>query len=293
MRLIAVEHPRVGMSDDLLPDFMYAGTAKAASTWIYQCLRAHPEILMPEEDTVNYFNINYHQSEDWYREHFAAHDDERFIGEASTGYLEYRATPERIATDIPEAKLLFCLRNPVERAYSQWWHGRSNGYTTYEFEEIFESHPRFLQWAEPGFYDYHIGRFANHFPEEQIKIVFFDDLRKDELSFIQNIYAYIGADEDFVPPQVGETVNEADFAGFSPYVRVRDWIRKEAPDGVENAFKLVWDPIRGLIESRDEYEQGMDPEIRRQLEAVFVDDVRALEARTGRSLDHWFEYETL
>jgi hypothetical protein len=272
---------------------MYAGTAKAASTWIYQCLYEHPDILMPENDTVNYFNINYHHDDSWYQDYFAAHDGESVVGEASTGYLEHPKSPERIAKTLPDVRLVFCLRNPIDRAFSQWWHGYSNGYITHEFEEIFINHPRFHLWAEPGFYAYHLDRFDEYFDDDQMKLLFFDDLVDDEKAFIQEIYDFAGVDDLFVPPQIGTKVNEADMAGFGLYVKTRNWIRDNAPDTLENTLKQVWDPVREIVENQDKYEEGIDPEVRRQIEDVFYDDVKRLSERTGRSLDHWFEYRDL
>lgn len=281
------------MNKNRLPDFIYAGTAKAASSWIYKCLYDHPEVLMPEQDTINYFNINYHREIEWYREFFSEYNDESMIGEASTGYLGSRAACQRIFETLSEVKLIFCLRNPVERAYSQWWHGYSHGYHNYEFEEVFQSHPRYRHWVVPGFYNQHLRRFDELFSEDQIKVVFFDDLVEDDLSFIQDIYEYISVDADYVPEPIGKKENEAGATGNPLYVRARGWVRNETPDWFENTLKFFWDPVRSIVESRNQYEEGMDEDIRRQLEQVYLDDVRELSRRTSRDLDHWFEYEEL
>jgi len=279
--------------EEKLPDFIYGGTAKAASTWIYRCLYDHPDVLMPEQDTVNYFNINYHRGLEWYSNFFSGHGGESSIGEASTGYLGSRKAHKRIYEVLPEVNLIFCLRSPIKRAYSQWWHGYSHGYHNYEFEEVFETHPRYRHWVVPGFYAEHLRRFDEVFPEEQIKVVFFDDLVEDDLKFIQDIYDYISVDSDYVPDPIGVKENEAGATGNPLYVRARGWVREDAPDSVEKTLKFFWDPIRGVVESRDEYEEGMDEDIRRQLEQIYVEDVCELSQRINRDLSHWFKYEEL
>jgi hypothetical protein len=114
----------------LLPDFVIIGAAKAGTTSLFGWLSEHPFIEPACQKEVHYFDYNYFRGEDWYRKHFPLRAErERFAsacgrpfltGEASPSYLSHYWVPERLARLVPNAKLLVTLRNPVDRAYSQF-----------------------------------------------------------------------------------------------------------------------------------------------------------------------------
>jgi hypothetical protein len=275
------------MSDNPLPDFIHAGTTKAASSWLYNALSEHPEVSMAKVSDLNFFNVSYHRQQEWYAKKFDDQNDEKVVGEVSPGYLQHPWTAERIAETVPDAKILFCLRNPVDRAYSHWWHSYSNKYVTYEFEEIFEKYAPYHHWVMPGFYDHHLSRFYEEFPEDQIEVFLFDDLVEDDEEFLREYFSAIGVDSDFRPSVLDTKENTADATGNYTYVRVRNWIRENAPSKVKNTLKIFWDPVRGVVESADEYNEGMDEDIQRQLERVYQGDITNLSSRIGRDLSHW------
>lgn len=145
-------------------------------------------------------------------------------------------------------------------------------------------------WVTPGFYDYHLKRFERHFDDDQINIVFFDDLVDDNCAFISNIFKIVGADPDFTPSLVGEKSNEAHYQGPSIVKRGRNWVRNNAPGTMRLALSPFVSATRTLLLDRSTYEEGMDPEIRAQLETIYWDEIRGVMERTGRDLSHWFEH---
>ncbi|MBA3806791.1 MAG: sulfotransferase domain-containing protein [Solirubrobacterales bacterium] len=114
----------------LLPDFVIAGAAKAGTTSLFGWLSEHPFIEPASKKEVHYFDYNHFRGEDWYRKHFPLSSErERFArehgrpfitGEASPSYLSHHWVPERLARLKPDVKLLIALRNPIDRAYSQF-----------------------------------------------------------------------------------------------------------------------------------------------------------------------------
>jgi hypothetical protein len=114
----------------LLPDFVIIGAAKAGTTSLYGWLSEHPFVAPASQKEVHYFDYNYFRGDDWYRKHFplevdqarfAAEHGRPFItGEASPPYISHQWAPGRLARTLPRAKLLVGLRNPVDRAYSQY-----------------------------------------------------------------------------------------------------------------------------------------------------------------------------
>ncbi|MCA1682483.1 MAG: sulfotransferase domain-containing protein [Actinobacteria bacterium] len=116
--------------DRLLPEFVIIGAAKAGTTSLYGWLREHPFVAPATKKEVHYFDYNYYRGEDWYRSHFPLQGErDRFAvehgrpfttGEASPSYITHDWAPQRLAQLLPEARLIVSLRNPIDRAYSQF-----------------------------------------------------------------------------------------------------------------------------------------------------------------------------
>lgn len=126
-----------------LPDFIIAGAARSATTWLYHAADRHPHIAMakpfkPEpkfflRDDLYARGLAYY-SATW----FASLPEDRVIGEKSTNYMESREAAFRIAKDLPNVKLVFMLRHPVDRAYSNYLWTKQNGLELETFERALE-----------------------------------------------------------------------------------------------------------------------------------------------------------
>ena len=112
-------------------DFIGIGTSKAGTTWVSEMLDAHPGICMSEPKEVNYFNeqnnysiniknYNYGKGFNWYKKHFLHWRTGQIIGEFTPKYLADLKAPLRIKNAFPDVKLIVCLRDPVDRAFSQY-----------------------------------------------------------------------------------------------------------------------------------------------------------------------------
>jgi len=277
--------------NNLKVTFFLAGVPKGASSWTAMALSEHPEIFMPDIKPVSFFNIKFEQGFDWYRTVFADHNDEPAIGDASPDYMKSRQAPRRIAARVPDAKLVFIIRNPMERAFSQWWHGNRSGWTNIDFEDVFRSHHAWDLLVEPGFYAMHLERWAEYFDEEQMLVKLFDDFQDNNEGFIQQIYEFVGVDSDFRPSIVGEKKNVgAEMRGPPTYETVKAWFRHTMPPAVTEITKPVYNHFKWVIESESAYKRGMDGEVRKHLELVYSDDVADLEERLDLNLAHWFRY---
>jgi hypothetical protein len=114
----------------LLPDFVIVGAAKAGTTSLFEWLGQHPFVAPACKKEVHFFDYNYFRGEGWYRKHFPSETErDRFAaergrpfatGEASPSYLSHHWAPQRLAALLPDAKLLITLRDPIDRAYSQF-----------------------------------------------------------------------------------------------------------------------------------------------------------------------------
>ena len=203
------------MDKNPLPDFIIVGPQKSATTWLYECLYEHPEICMPETDSVHYFDMNYHKGTEWYQDFFSEYENEQLIGEETPSYIRGEMVPERMVETLPDVKVIFTLRNPVNRAFSHWWHEKSKNKHSFQFAEIFENYDLYQNWVVPGFYYQHLMRYQKHMPKRNIKICIFDDLIENDLKYIQDVYSFLNVDDDYVPTLIGQKTNEGKFRAVS------------------------------------------------------------------------------
>lgn len=284
------------MTEPPLPDFLIIGPQKCATTWLYDCLYEHPEVLMPETDSVHYFDMLYNKSESWYLEYFSAYNGESVVGEETPTYIRDEMAPKRIAETLPEVKLIFTLRNPVDRAFSHWWHERSKNKHSFQFSEVFDNYDLYQNWIVPGFYYRHLMRFSQYFSREQINICFFDDLVEDDKKYIQDVYSFLEIDDRFVPTKIDQKVNQGRFRGInfgSIYGSAASQYKKIAPKSAIDAVRPLHRRLMQILSSQTEYEKGMDEDIREQLEEHFLNDIHNLSDYVKRELNHWLHYHNI
>lgn len=148
-RRLSVSTGRHTASWRMTPSFVLAGGQRCGSTSLFRALMDHPNILPPvHHKGVNYFDVGYEHGADWYRGHFplrsvaalrarsAGHPPMTF--EASGYYMYHPHAARRLAEDIPDAKVLVLLRDPIERAYSAYKHEFARGFETESFERALE-----------------------------------------------------------------------------------------------------------------------------------------------------------
>ena len=131
----------------LLPNFLIIGTQKGGTTSLYHYLQTHPSIASAARKEVHFFDrrSNLHKGLAWYRGHFPTRVEKYYVqhllgqafltGEATPEYLFLPHIPQRVAQILPHVKLVVLLRNPVDRAYSQYQHAVLQGHETRSFEE--------------------------------------------------------------------------------------------------------------------------------------------------------------
>lgn len=144
------------------PDFLVLGTMRGGTTTLYHYLARHPHIAGAVLDKeLHYFDLHYDLGAEWYRSRFPTRSSldraarrlgsRPKVGEASPYYLFHPLVPERVAADLPEARFVAMLRDPVERAWSHYRHMVDLGYETLSFEAAIERETERLAGTEAGF----------------------------------------------------------------------------------------------------------------------------------------------
>lgn len=158
-----------------LPTFLVLGAQRAGTTWLDRELRSHPQVYLPtRRKEVHFFDRYHDRGATWYRSFFppenAAHDF-RAIGEITPRYLFDPEAPARIHTMLPNARFVAILRDPVERAYSQYGLAVRDAAEHRPFAEYLKVNPEIL---ERGFYSQQLERYRALFPSDRLLVLIFE-----------------------------------------------------------------------------------------------------------------------
>ena len=202
----------------VLPDFVIIGTMKGGTTSMFQYLAQHPQVHPPFRKEIKFFDIHYPKGLGWYRSHFPLSlkmKDGGLTGEATPYYLFHPLAATRMAKDLPKAKLIIMLRNPVDRTYSHYNHMVRVGREPLAFDDAIAAEPERLAGeaekiiADPnystfmhGHYSYlarsryaeQLPRWLDAFPRDQILILPSEEQTSDPASTFQKALSFLGLD---------------------------------------------------------------------------------------------------
>ncbi len=200
-----------------LPTFLIVGAARSATTTLWDHLRAHPDVFMPEVKEPSFFVEQYgwRYGLDWYLSLFDGSEESVARGEASVLYTQahnHPGVPERIARLVPEIRLVYLVRHPVERLLSQ-----------YRYEaRLKRVRPIDEVLLDPGFlsismYAFQLERFLRHFERDQILWLTTDELGRDPIATVQRTLRFVGVPSAWVPSNPGQVLNRGEeLAGSVP-----------------------------------------------------------------------------
>ncbi|QZY30224.1 sulfotransferase family protein [Nocardioides coralli] len=189
-----------------LPTFVIAGAQKCGTTSLSEALRKHREIHISRPKELHFFDRRYRRGLEWYESQFTPRPHHRQVGEATPAYMYDPVARERLGATLPEARILVILRNPVDRAYSHYWHKRRLGDETLEtFEEAIEAEPERrardqvkkrigFAYVDRGHYASQVeALFANH-GRERVHVLLLDDVSRDQVGTMRAVLEFLGVD---------------------------------------------------------------------------------------------------
>jgi hypothetical protein len=290
----------------MLPTFIVIGAAKAGTTALYWYLAEHPQIYMSPVKETNYFAYGVDQmgqplfgdpelhsfpikTRQEYEQLF--HDGEKAlaVGEVSPMYLECPQSADRIRRAIPDVKIICFLRQPVDRAYSDYLMYLRQRKMDFDPTRDLRADSKWARpdshWMEIGKYHAPLARYYERFSPEQIRIFLFDDLKRDALGVVQEVYRFVGVDPAFepdfeTPHNVGgipaSKLMESALTSRRLRTLVEPWIPQRAANWVR---RLRTRNMRGAA--------PLPVDLRKELTGHFRDDIGQTAALIGRSLEHW------
>ena len=262
------------------PTFLYIGPSKAGSTWIFKVLSWHPQIYMYPGKNLGFFSTRFENGWDWYVSQFQSEPQHRAIGEVSHSYLVSPDAAARIHEFLPDVKLLVCLREPVERTFSDYLDGIKNGKIHGTLEEELE---RTASLINKSRYGTHLARYLERFDRDQIHIACFDELKSDPERFAARLFEFVGVDALQIPEKLRRKVLPAGTPRVRPVASAAKRISKLAKQLGLGALRgrLKTSPtIRNLLYRpfSDDARPTMAPATEARLREIMADEIRRLDA---------------
>lgn len=289
-------------------DFIYIGAPRVASTWLAQCLSEHPQLCVSLKPEVAPFKAGGEVDQEALGRNLNYCLEGSLRGVAPTDFMRHPENFDYLRKSWPEIKVIAALREPVERAYSHFWHDKTRGEIDerMSFLEAIKKRPVIL---ESGFYHKMLKPYWDNWPKENLIILWYEDIKILPAETIRAVYKFLGVRENFKPPSLNKTFNP------TPERRLWSLRIKKWTDAILSLVKLIkrnilgrilvifskglgadrvlfWVKRNNLIDSagttlkRREYE--IPEEDGKFLKDVYREDTEKLAEMTGRDLGAWF-----
>ena len=276
-----------------LPDVLFVGPQRCGTTWVHEYLANHPGVQLPvgTKETF-FFDRHFGRGEAWYRSHFPATSPAGAwpvrICEVAPTYFHHPEAPQRVATLLGKPQVVITLRDPASRAFSLFLHERRKARVPATFEAALDAAPFIL---DSSCYARHVARWVNRFGEDQVRIVFQDDLRLDADAYAAELCRFMGIGVLPVPANLEGPTNEASVPRSQALAALgrstADLLRRYrlyAP--VQAAKRMGLKSMFFGLEGSGSV-PVMSAEMRRGFIARVLLEIEALERMTDRDLSSW------
>jgi hypothetical protein len=302
----------------MFPNFIIIGAAKSGTSSLYYYLSQHPQVYTSLIKGPAFFAFEEGQKVRVYGpgdqavfDRFVVTDraayqalfrgvrNEKAVGEGTVLYLYSPMAPTRIKRYIPEAKLIVCLRNPVDRAYSSYLHLKRDGRERLpsfkvaleaEEERVKANWQHLWHYTRLGFYHDQLKRYYDLFHPDQIGVYIFDDFKANPTKFVQDIFRFLEVDCTFVP----DMSIKRNISGMPKSRTLHTFLTR--PNALTTVLRQCiprtprlhwWATAMKLNLVRGKSE--LTPDIRAQLTELYRGDIIKLELLIQRDLSAWLE----
>ena len=296
------------------PNFIVAGPPKCSSSSLHYYLGQHPDIYTSKIKETRFFSLYYEKGMAFYETFFQEAKNEIAIGETTPSYSFLPFVADRIKEHYPGMRLIFCFRNPVDRAFSSWRMQYGRGTETKTFREAIlinknqlandnvslegsegadrwikshEDHAddatRLRTYIQGGLYTEMLEFYGQRFEDDQIKITFAEDLIHKFDETMSGLFRFLKVDENFIVPNkeivnfnFSRSANKLANKIFG--VKGTQRIAEKMPDFIKNKMKAAM---------REKEPEKLSMEDRFFVWDIFKDDVEKLEKLLHTDLSHW------
>ncbi len=273
--------------DTALPNFITIGGMNCGTTSLHEYLKLHPDIYMSTPKEPSFFlegkGHTWKRGLNWYKGLFDG--SFRVRGESTANYTKfpaYKGAPERIRRIVPDVKLVYLVRNPIDRIVSHYrWQVYHMGETR-SFNEVMKA-PRWYVMVSS--YYQQLEQYLKHFPESRILILRFKNLVRQRTDTIQRVFRFVGVNDTFYHEDFELAHNQSkDRMVLNPLGRAvaqnAAYQRLLRDEVLQHPQQYLYQPVK---------KPTVTPEIREKLLEKLMPDIMKLESFTGWNLGDWYE----
>lgn len=276
----------------MLPNFIVIGAGKAGTTSLWGYLREHPQVFMSEPKELNFFTTehNWDRGLAWYESHFADAGDAVAIGEVTGSYANwpnFAGVPERMVEVLPDARLVYVIRHPIERIVSAFKYMTLRGDEDKPMDEAIRTNPMYLSVSS---YATQIEQYLKVYPAERLHVIVSEDMRDDRAATIKRVLVFLGVDADVELEILGHEFNRTDRKLREPRALIR---RAKALPGYKTLVNHLPDSMKQIgrrMGTRDVInlaDAELSDETRAFIEESLRDDMGRLRDHLGEDFHCW------
>jgi hypothetical protein len=273
-----------------LPTFIVIGGLKCGTTSLHHYLGLHPEIAMSRPKELNFFvsELNWELGPVWYASHFDARSPAR--GESSPHYTNrprYEGVAERIKSVAPEARVVYMVRNPIDRLLSHYLHNVGGGYEHAPLGEALRDE-RSAYWQRSR-YAYQLEPYLEVLGPDAIAIASSEELRADRAGTMRRAYEFLGVDPSFLSPEFEREWETGTAKGSGSFRLMDRAVRLPGLRALDRNFDRLPERMRWMVErlvhdpdAGTPPKPELPPDLRDRMASFFRPDVERLEEIAGR-----------
>ena len=269
------------------PSFIVVGPPRTGTSWLHKVLEPCATLPSPTKET-RFFDLHFHRGFEWYSWHFPrTHHGP--VGEIAPTYFASPEARERIAQAIPDARIVFIFRDPVERAVSLYRLKLAYGMYRWNFQEALRKDPELIN---SGLYWSHLSEWREFFPDEHLLVTIYDDLVGAPQAFVNRVATFIGLEDvTLSQSQLRRVFSTERMTRPRSYLATRtatafaDWCKSRRLDHLVASVRDS--ALIKLFLGGGESLPQMPSETVHELAELFRPEVEALESHLGRNLEDW------
>jgi hypothetical protein len=287
----AAERRRTGRTDGAMPNLIVIGGLKCGTTSLHHYLNLHPEIAMSRPKELNFFvaELNWPLGAEWYASHFDPSAAVR--GETSPHYTDRPRLDDvavRMHDLIPEARIIYMVRDPIDRMLSHYLHNLGGGYDDRPLEEALASEG--TAYVDRSRYAYQLDPYLEEFGRQRIAILSREELKDERATTMRRLFEFLEVDPDFTSPEFEREWETGGAKGGGRFRLMDRAVRLPGLRALDRNFDRLPERLRWRVERvvhDPESGEAQKPEVpaklRDRLCELFRPDIARLEEIAGRS----------